>query len=150
MGSHEPIHLVEIVAVLLDDDIAALLAIKKPVADWLFACRVTLANRQPAAYPRRADGYDSAQLARFHDLISLPVIGAVALLKVHRDAPGWIGCLGRGDHAAHAGRVYTRRLFHEDVLARFHRLLEMLRMQVWRRGDVDRIHIAGPHVVDIL
>src|SRR5260370_17063141 len=93
MGSHEPIHHVEIVAVLLDDDIAALLAIKKPVADWLFACRVTLANRQPAAYPRRADGYDSAQLARFHDLITLPVIRAVALLKVHRDPPTLIRCL---------------------------------------------------------
>src|SRR5258707_14971019 len=76
---------------------------------------MAFAKRQPAADPRCADRYDPAQLARFHDLVRLAVVDAVALLIVDRDPLIGIGFLGRFDHAAATGRVHARGLLHEDM-----------------------------------
>ena len=137
-------------AILLDDDVARVLAIEKPVADLLLVRRVAGAHRQAAGQPRRADLADRAQLARLHDVERRAVVLAVSLLVIHRNALGLVGLLRRLDHALAARRIDAGRLLHEDVLARRHRRLEMLRMQVWRRGDQHRVHVARQQIFVVL
>ena len=46
-----------------------------------------------------------------------------------------LGFFGRGQHAAHAGRIGGHRLLHEHVLAGVHGVLEVLRPKARRSGE---------------
>ena len=71
-------------------------------------------------------------------------------LQADADGQRFFACLfGRGQHAAHAGRVDGHRLFHEDVFAGLDGRLEMDRAKTGRRGQdhqvgtgVDRLLIG--------
>src|SRR5437879_9781116 len=104
---------------------------------------MSLAHRQPATDPGCADHLDGAQFTRADSFVSLAVIFPVALLVIDGDALGLVSLLRRGHHSMTSCDVDARGLLHEDVFAGVYRGLELLRVQLRRRGDVYGVDVAG-------
>ncbi len=143
-GTQEPVQDIQIVAVLLDDKVAGVLAISEPVPQLLhLRIRVRNSFERIVIDPKSAGISQRSDLARLDALVRFEIHRTVALLKAEADILLRVGFAGGGDYAFDAFQVHARGLLAINVFARLHGRFQHARMLERRRGDHDGVDVRG-------
>ena len=126
-------------AVLFHDEVARHVAPRAPVADAFLRRVLDFPVRHAALDEVALHHQQLSQLARAQNLFRRVVFGAIVVLKTKDDVLGFVRLLRGGEQPFHAGHVRSGGLLDVDVLARFHRRFEVLRVQEHRGGDQHRV-----------
>ncbi len=141
----QPVRHVDDVDVLLHDDVAGEGLVVDPVAETALRGRhvrpvgTVDGRREVVDLPR--DGL--ADLALVDPLRELDVRRGVADLEAHRQAQLALRLLAERHHPLGPRHVHRDRLLEVDVLARGDGRLEVHRVEVGRRRDVEGVHVLA-------